>query len=68
MPNDVEGFLSDFIPRGVMRYIRRLLRMNRFPERTELEAMLQAAGLRIVDQRDVPELRGQVPVLAIGHV
>ncbi len=51
-----------------MRYIRRLLRMNRFPERTELEAMLQAAGLRIVDQRDVPELRGQVPVLAIGHV
>ena len=51
-----------------MRYIRRLLRMNRLPERTELETVLHAAGLRIVEQRDVPELRGQVPVLAMGQI
>jgi hypothetical protein len=41
--------------------------MRQFPERAQLDAMLQAAGLRIVAERRVRGLRGQVPVLAIGR-
>jgi ubiquinone/menaquinone biosynthesis C-methylase UbiE len=59
--------LSDFIAAGTMRYIRRLLRLKQFPERAELDAILRGAGLRVVAERRVPGLRGQVPVLAIGR-
>ena len=59
--------LADFIVDGFMRYIRRLLRMRQFPERSELDEMLRPAALRVVDERQVRGLRGQVPVLSIGR-
>lgn len=57
--------LADFVPSGFMRYVRRLLRMGRFPERAHLVATLEQAGMQIVAERQVPRLRGQVPVVAI---
>lgn len=59
--------LADFVPAGFMRYVRRLGRLRQFPERAELDAMLLASGLRVVAERRVPGLRGQVPVLAVGR-
>lgn len=58
--------LADFIVAGVMRYIRRLLRLKQFPEREEVDSMLSSAGLRVVAQQRVPGLGGQVTVMAIG--
>jgi ubiquinone/menaquinone biosynthesis C-methylase UbiE len=55
--------LADFIATGLMRYIRRLFRMNRFPERAQLDTMLEAAGLRVVAEHRV---QGRISVLAIG--
>ena len=59
--------LADFVADGFMRYVRRALRLKQFPERGQLEAMLRPAGLRVMDERKVRGLRGQVPVLAIGR-
>jgi len=59
--------LADFLATGLMRYVRRLLRMRRFPERESLKAMLAPAGLAVVTERKVPGLHGQVAVLAIGR-
>jgi ubiquinone/menaquinone biosynthesis C-methylase UbiE len=59
--------LADFVASGLMRYVRRLLKMTQFPERPHLEALLQPVGLRVVAERRVRGLRGQVPVLAIGR-
>jgi len=59
--------LADFIATGLMRYIRRLFRLRRFPERRLLDPMLAAAGLRVLSQRRVPRIGAQVPVLAIGR-
>lgn len=59
--------LADFVAVRLMRYVRRLLRLRRFPERQELDALLAAGGLRVVGERQVPGLGGQVPVLAIGR-
>lgn len=59
--------LADFLATGLMRHVRRLLRMTRFPERGALDAMLAAAGLRVVSTRLVRGLDGQVAVLAIAH-
>jgi ubiquinone/menaquinone biosynthesis C-methylase UbiE len=58
--------LADFIAAGLMRYVRRLLRLRQFPERGEVDGMLAAVGLRVVGERRVPGLGGQVTVLAIG--
>ncbi|HEX6348775.1 MAG TPA: class I SAM-dependent methyltransferase [Candidatus Dormibacteraeota bacterium] len=58
--------LADFLATGLMRYVRRLLRLRRFPERETLGAMLAPAGLRTVRERKVLGLHGQVAVLAIG--
>lgn len=55
--------LADFVPTGLLRYFRRLFRMNRFPEKEELEAMLASAGLRVVAWRRV---QSRISVLAIG--
>jgi ubiquinone/menaquinone biosynthesis C-methylase UbiE len=55
--------LADFVATGLMRYVRRLLRMNRFPERAQLDTMLEAAGMRVVAERRV---QGRISVLAIG--
>ncbi len=56
--------LADFIATGLMRYIRALLRIKRMPERTELEAMLRSAGLRVVAEDGV---QSRISVLAIGR-
>ncbi|MGH7903826.1 MAG: class I SAM-dependent methyltransferase [Candidatus Dormibacteraceae bacterium] len=58
--------LADFLATGLMRYVRMLLRMKRFPERESLGAMLASAGLGVVTERTVPRLHGQVSVLAIA--
>jgi len=60
--------LADFIATGLMRYVRRLFRLKRFPERTVLDPMLSAAGLRVWTQRRVLGVGSQVLVLAIGPV
>ncbi len=57
--------LADFLATGLMRYIRLLPRLKRFPERESLGAMLAPAGLRVVSERTVRGLHGQVTVLAI---
>src|SRR5579872_5024883 len=59
--------LADLMARGVMRYIRRLFKLNRMPERSELDAMLREQGLQIVGTRSVRGLGSQVAVLAIGR-
>lgn len=56
--------LADFIPSGVMRYIRRLLRLKHFPERSQFDEMLASAGLRVVGTR---RAQGGISVLAIAH-
>ena len=58
--------LADFVASGLLHYVRRLLRMKRFPERESLAAMLRPIGLALVGERKVPGLLGQVAVLAIG--
>jgi ubiquinone/menaquinone biosynthesis C-methylase UbiE len=55
--------LADFVATGVLRYVRRLLRLQQFPERDQLDAMLASAGLRVVAQRRV---QSRISVLAIG--
>jgi ubiquinone/menaquinone biosynthesis C-methylase UbiE len=59
--------LADFVAEGFMRYVRRALRLRQFPERAQLDSMLRPAGLRVVAERKVRGLRGQVPVLAIAR-
>jgi SAM-dependent methyltransferase len=59
--------LADFMATGLIGYVRRLLRQNRFPERAQLDAMLAHAGLAAVTARKVPGLGGQVSVVAIGR-
>ncbi len=59
--------LADFLATGLMRHVRRLLRMRRFPEREALSAMLAPAGLQVLRKRKVLGLHGQVAVLAIGR-
>ncbi|HEV2140209.1 MAG TPA: class I SAM-dependent methyltransferase [Candidatus Dormibacteraeota bacterium] len=63
---DGRWLLADFSPAGLMRYVRRLFRFQRFRERKELDLMLAAGGLKVMAERQVPGLRAQVPVLAIG--
>lgn len=60
--------LADFVATGLMRYVRRVFRLSRFPERKVLDPMLAAAGLRVLSQRRVPRVGSQVPVLSIGSV
>lgn len=59
--------LADFMATGLIGFVRRILKMTRFPERTQLDAMLAHAGLAVVTARKVPGLGGQVSVVAIGH-
>ncbi len=61
-----QWLLADFMPTGVMRLVRRFLRMHQFPVRGELDAVLLDAGLAVATERRVPGLGGQVTVLAIA--
>ena len=58
--------LADFIASGFMRPVRRLLRLHQFPERADLQSMFLDAGLKVVAERRVPGLAGQIAVMAIG--
>lgn len=58
--------LADFIPTGLMRYVRRLVRLNQFPDHATLENLLTKARLEVVAARKVPGLGGQVTVAAIA--
>jgi ubiquinone/menaquinone biosynthesis C-methylase UbiE len=57
--------LADFVATGLMRYVRRLFRLRKFPDRAVLDPILAAAGLGIVAQHSVPGVGSQVPVLVI---
>lgn len=59
--------LADFVATGFMRYVRRLLRLGRFPERRVLDPLVTAAGLQVLASRHVPRVGSQVPVLTIGR-
>jgi ubiquinone/menaquinone biosynthesis C-methylase UbiE len=56
--------LADFVVAGVLRHFRRLLRLRQFPERSELDASLATAGLRVLGERRV---QARIYVLAIGR-
>jgi len=58
--------LADFVASGWMRHVRGALRLRQFPTRIDLEPMLQRSGLRVVAERRVPRLGGQIKVLAIA--
>jgi ubiquinone/menaquinone biosynthesis C-methylase UbiE len=58
--------LADFMPAGLLRYVRRVVPMKQFPVRQELDGRLAAFGLVIKARRSAPGLGGQVAVLAIG--
>jgi len=62
--------LADFIASGVMKYVRRVFRLRRFPERRDLLPMLAAAGLEVATERTVRGVGRQVPILVIrqGHL
>ena len=57
--------LPDFVASGLMKYVRRLFRLRRFPERRELDPMLRGAGLFVATQRRVTGVGSQVPILVI---
>jgi ubiquinone/menaquinone biosynthesis C-methylase UbiE len=56
--------LADFIATGWLRYVRRLFRLTRFLERSELDAMLASAALQVVAERRV---QSRISVLSIGR-
>lgn len=58
--------LADFMATGVIRSIRRLLRLRQFPDRSTLDPMLAAFGIAVVSGGRVPGLGGQLGVLVIG--
>jgi ubiquinone/menaquinone biosynthesis C-methylase UbiE len=58
--------LADFVATGPIKYVRRILRLHRFPEREELEVMLAGAGLAVVTERPVRGLGGQVVVVGVA--
>ena len=56
--------LADFIATGVLRYLRRALRLRQFPEQDHLQAMLASAHLRVITMRRVQQ---RISLLAIGR-
>jgi ubiquinone/menaquinone biosynthesis C-methylase UbiE len=58
--------LAEFVASGSVAFVRRVLRLHQFPERTKLQRDLLAAGLEIVAEEKVHGLGGQVAVMAIA--
>jgi ubiquinone/menaquinone biosynthesis C-methylase UbiE len=58
--------LAEFVATGLMKYVRRLLRLNQFPERAGLQTMLSTAGLKVVAEKTLSGLGGQIKVFAIA--
>lgn len=63
---DGRWLLADFVASGWMGHVRRVLRLHQFPARADLEVMLFEAGLKVVAERRVPGLGGQIAVMAIA--
>lgn len=59
--------LADFVASGIMKPVRRLLRLHQFPDSAHLQGMLSDAGLKIVKEQRVSGLGGQVVVMAIAN-
>jgi hypothetical protein len=58
--------LAEFVATGLMKYVRRLLRLNQFPERAGLQTMLSTAGVKVVAEKTLSGLGGQIKVFAIA--
>lgn len=58
--------LADFVASGLMKPIRSLLRLHQFPDRADLQRVLLEAGLKMIQERRVSRLGGQVAVMAIA--
>jgi ubiquinone/menaquinone biosynthesis C-methylase UbiE len=58
--------LAEFVATGLMKYVRRWLRLNQFPERAGLQTMLSTAGLKVVAEKTLSGLGGQIKVFAIA--
>ena len=58
--------LAEFVPSGLMKRVRSLLRLHQFPDRAHLRDVLGSARLRIVKDQSVSGLRGQVAVMVIA--
>jgi ubiquinone/menaquinone biosynthesis C-methylase UbiE len=58
--------LADFIATGPMRFFFLLTRPKRFHERSQIEALVAPAGMRVLAQARVPRLWGQISALAIA--
>ena len=60
--------LADFVASGFMKYVRRVFRLRRFPERRDLDPMLAAVGLTVGRTVTVARVGSQVPVLVIRRL
>jgi len=58
--------LADLVASGFLSPVRRLLTLHQFPERAAFESMLSNAGLKVVAERRIRRLAGQIAVMAIG--
>jgi ubiquinone/menaquinone biosynthesis C-methylase UbiE len=58
--------LADFVASGFMSPVRKLLTLHQFPERAALERMLSKAGLKVIAERRIRRLAGQIAVMAMG--
>jgi ubiquinone/menaquinone biosynthesis C-methylase UbiE len=58
--------IADFMPTGLVKYVRRLFRTDQFLERQELAATLSIAGLGMLSETKTPGLGGQVAVVIAG--
>jgi ubiquinone/menaquinone biosynthesis C-methylase UbiE len=68
MPPGGRWLLADFVASGLMKYVRRLFRLRRFPERRVIDPMLASAGLHVASQHRVTGVGSQVPVLVIRRL
>jgi len=59
--------IADFVPTGFMKIVRSLLRLHQFPDRNHLEGLVRDSGLRVVEERRVAGLGGQVAVIAVAR-
>lgn len=59
--------LADFIARGPMRWVFRIVRPKRFHERDQLDSLLAPARLGVVAERGVPGVWGQITALALAN-
>jgi ubiquinone/menaquinone biosynthesis C-methylase UbiE len=58
--------VAEFVATGLMKPVRRLLRLHQFPDLSHLQGTLRDSGLKIVREQRVPGLGGQVAVMAIA--